>query len=97
MKGDGIWYKNASDQKGFSPDYTNELLIAAHQRLITALGQRYDHDPAVAFIQWEVSATMANGIFLVRLEECLIQQRWKSTFSLTGYRFRIKYSCFAVQ
>ncbi len=51
MKGDGIWYKNASDQKGFSPDYTNELLIAAHQRLITALGQRYDHDPAVAFIQ----------------------------------------------
>ena len=37
--------------KGESPDYANLLLVAALEKLIAALGKRYDTDPRVAFIQ----------------------------------------------
>lgn len=37
--------------KGYCPDYTDETLIAAHQRVIQALGERYRDDPFVAYIQ----------------------------------------------
>lgn len=48
--GDGVWY--GSDEKGgFSPNYENQILINEHQRLISALGNRYDKDPSIAFIQ----------------------------------------------
>ena len=36
---------------GFSPDYNNPELQAALIRLIAALGQRYDGNPRVAFVQ----------------------------------------------
>ncbi|MCZ8518250.1 DUF4832 domain-containing protein [Paenibacillus caseinilyticus] len=37
--------------QGFSPDYANPVLIANHERLIRALGERYNHDPAIAAVQ----------------------------------------------
>ena len=37
--------------KGYCPDYANEGFIAAHARLLAALGERYDDDPFIAFIQ----------------------------------------------
>lgn len=36
---------------GESPDYGNPLLLATLDSLIAALGQRYDHNPRVAFIE----------------------------------------------
>ena len=36
---------------GLSPDYENPALIAGMERLIAALGRRYDHDPRVAFLE----------------------------------------------
>ena len=36
---------------GLSPDYDNPLLVAGLERLIAALGERYDRDPRVAFIE----------------------------------------------
>ena len=36
---------------GLSPDYENKALIQGMERLIAALGQRYDRDPRVAFIE----------------------------------------------
>ena len=37
--------------KGFSPDYTQPVLMEAHRRLLHALGERYDDDPRIAFIE----------------------------------------------
>ena len=36
---------------GLSPDYENPALVAGMERLIAALGQRYDRDPRVAFLE----------------------------------------------
>ncbi len=36
---------------GKSPDYNDSRMVAAMERLIAALGQRYNKDPRVAFIQ----------------------------------------------
>lgn len=49
IDGDGVWYDEEVG-KGFSPNYENETLIRYHERLIRALGERYDEDPRVAFI-----------------------------------------------
>ena len=49
--GDGNWYTIDSTHRGFSPNYANSTLIEAHRQLITALGQRCDIDPIIAFIQ----------------------------------------------
>jgi len=51
IEGDGTWYDNDRGRSGFSPNYANKILIGAHQRLVAALGQRYNQDPNVAFIQ----------------------------------------------
>ena len=48
--GDGKAYSN-SYGKGYAPNYENETLIAAHARLIAALGERYGNDPMFAFVQ----------------------------------------------
>ncbi|RAP73974.1 DUF4832 domain-containing protein [Paenibacillus montanisoli] len=37
--------------KGFSPDYANPLLIQYHRQLIKKLGERYNDDPAIAFVE----------------------------------------------
>lgn len=49
IKGDGIWY-DADVGKGFSPNYNNPILIENHKRVMQKLGERYDHDPRVAFL-----------------------------------------------
>lgn len=46
----GTWY-DVSYGKGFSPDYMNPELISYHKKLIEALGNRYNSDPTIAFIQ----------------------------------------------
>ncbi len=50
MNKDGKWYHNNYGQ-GFSPNYSNQLLIAAHQKLLVAMGRQYNDDPRIAFIQ----------------------------------------------
>lgn len=50
IKGDGDWYDN-SYGKGFSPNYFNKTFIQSHKNLIKALGQRYNKDESVAYIQ----------------------------------------------
>lgn len=49
IKGDGIHYDEELG-KGFSPNYSNPVLIQLHKKLIQALGERYDNDPRVAFV-----------------------------------------------
>lgn len=50
LDGDGTWYDLDIGQ-GFSPNYGNERLIAAHREMIQALGERYDDDPLIAFVE----------------------------------------------
>lgn len=50
MGGAGTWYDNDYG-KGFSPDYESPVFQAAHARLLRALGQRYDGDPRVAYVE----------------------------------------------
>ncbi|CAI8710065.1 Beta-galactosidase [Brevibacillus sp. IT-7CA2] len=47
---DGEWYRNDYG-KGYSPNYSNPLIIKYHKELIDALGERYKDDPRIAFIQ----------------------------------------------
>lgn len=51
IDGDGTLYNNSEIGSGFSPNYENPILIAEHERLIKAIGERYNSDPRVAFIQ----------------------------------------------
>lgn len=51
IDGDGTWYQTTEIGSGFSPNYANPILIAEHERLIKAIGERYNDDPRVAFIQ----------------------------------------------
>ncbi|WP_276354068.1 DUF4832 domain-containing protein [Cohnella caldifontis] len=37
--------------KGFSPDYSNPVLIREHESLIRALAERYNDDPSIAFVE----------------------------------------------
>lgn len=37
--------------KGFSPNYSDEVLIAEHERVVAALAERYNNDPRISFIQ----------------------------------------------
>lgn len=50
MGGDGAWYENDYGS-GFSPNYENALLKQYHGKFIKALGERYNEDPQIAFIQ----------------------------------------------
>lgn len=46
----GDFYK-VSYGRGYCPDYADEALIAEHKKVIAALGERYDGDPFVAFVE----------------------------------------------
>ncbi len=47
----GIHYNSPDIGKGYSPDYSNPLLIEEHERFIHALAEKYDADPRISFIQ----------------------------------------------
>ncbi|TFE01724.1 DUF4832 domain-containing protein [Jeotgalibacillus salarius] len=47
---DGTWY-DGEYGKGFSPNYSNSVLIERHKELLKAFGERYNDDPYIAFIQ----------------------------------------------
>jgi hypothetical protein len=47
---DGTWYDHRWG-KGFSPNYSNKKLIEYHNELLKALGERYNNDPEIAFIE----------------------------------------------
>ncbi len=51
IEGKGVDYDDPQRGKGFSPDYSNPVLIAEHKKFIEVLGERYDNDPRIAFIQ----------------------------------------------
>jgi hypothetical protein len=50
INGSGDYYDNEYG-KGFSPDYSNLILIEAHRKAIHALGERYGNDGFFAFIE----------------------------------------------
>ena len=47
---EGIWYEHEWGS-GFSPNYDNKRLIYFHEKMIKALANRYNQDPAIAFIE----------------------------------------------
>lgn len=52
--GDGTTYNKSVDGSygmGFSPNYNNAKIIAYHRELIRKLGERYNNDPRIAFIE----------------------------------------------
>ncbi len=49
IKGDGTSYTHEWGN-GFSPNYDNKILISYHEKLIQKLAERYNDDPAIAFI-----------------------------------------------
>ena len=50
IKGAGDWYHTDYGQ-GFSPDYSQEALITAHDKAVAAMGQRWGQDGFVSFIE----------------------------------------------
>ena len=44
-------YNDPGIGSGLSPDYDNPDMIRGLERLVAAMGRRYDHDPRVAFIE----------------------------------------------
>ena len=46
----GTYYKTDYGH-GFSPDYSDAAFREAHRRVISALGERYDGDPFVSFVE----------------------------------------------
>lgn len=67
IDGDGTWYQTSEIGSGFSPNYANPKLIAEHERMLKAFGERYNNDPRIAFIQlgsighWGEWHTWPNG------------------------------------
>lgn len=49
IHGDGTWY-DLDYGKGFSPNYSNPMLISYHQLLIEALASRYGNEPIISII-----------------------------------------------
>jgi hypothetical protein len=47
---EGTWYDHEWG-KGFSPNYAHPKLIKYHEKLISKLAERYNHDPGIAFVQ----------------------------------------------
>ena len=47
---DGAWYDNPYG-KGFSPNYSNIVLLSYHQKLIQALAARYNKNGLIAFVE----------------------------------------------
>lgn len=50
INGDGTLY-NIPYGKGFSPNYSNKILLDYHNKLIKALGERYNSSSEIAFIE----------------------------------------------
>ena len=50
IQGDGTWYDNEYG-KGFSPNYSNPVLISYHKKLLRKMAEHYDHDNRIAFIE----------------------------------------------
>jgi hypothetical protein len=50
INGQGVYYDNEYG-KGFSPDYSNPILMEYHRKAIKALGERYVKDGFFAFIE----------------------------------------------
>ncbi|MDO4547671.1 MAG: DUF4832 domain-containing protein [Clostridia bacterium] len=48
--GAGVYYSNSLG-KGFSPNYTNMILLNAHRQVINAVAQRYDGHFGIAFVE----------------------------------------------
>lgn len=48
--GAGDWY-DMEYGKGFSPDYGNETIIAAHKQAVQALGKRFGQDGFVSYVE----------------------------------------------
>lgn len=48
--GDGSWYHTSYGQ-GYSPDYANPVLRAAHRRVIAALAEQFDPDGFAAYVE----------------------------------------------
>lgn len=46
----GTWYDFSGVGKGFSPNYNDPVLISEHQRMINALGARYNNNSDIAFV-----------------------------------------------
>ncbi len=49
INGDGVWY-DLDYGKGFSPNYSNAMLISYHQELIQALADRYNNNDLIPII-----------------------------------------------
>lgn len=49
--GDGTHYAYDDTHKGYSPNYANETLIAAHAEVIAALGEHYGADSFVSYVE----------------------------------------------
>lgn len=47
----GTLYNVKEIGQGFSPDYTHPTLIREHRRFLKALGERYNNDHRIAFVQ----------------------------------------------
>ncbi|WP_438446796.1 DUF4832 domain-containing protein [Gorillibacterium sp. sgz5001074] len=47
---DGTWY-DVEIGKGFSPNYMNPILIQRHKELVAKLGEHYNGDNRIAFVQ----------------------------------------------
>lgn len=50
QKIDGTWYDSSYGQ-GYSPNYNDPVFLEAHGKLLEAVGQRYDNDPSIAYIE----------------------------------------------
>lgn len=71
--GDGVAYDTDTYMKGYSPDYSDATFIAAHGRLLAAMGTQWASDPALAGIMmgsighwgevWTLSAVRATVPF----------------------------------
>ena len=51
MERAGGTYYDTSYGRGFSPDYADSAFREAHRRAVSALGERYDADPFVSFVE----------------------------------------------
>ena len=49
-QGNGTWY-DSEYGKGYSPDYEDPVFLEAHGTLMEAMGERYNQDPYLAYLQ----------------------------------------------
>ncbi|MDU5109944.1 MAG: DUF4832 domain-containing protein [Clostridium sp.] len=52
IDGDGTWYyKEEIGGGGFSPNYSNPIIIENHKKLIESFGERYNNDQSIAYLK----------------------------------------------